>query len=428
MRVVPSTQAGPAGRTQPTARATPRAWYVLGVLTVVMAISYADRFALAILLIPIKEELHLSDTEIGLLTGLAFSLFYAMCSLPIARLADRGSRKAILIVALAAWSVMTGMTGAVTNVWHLFVARFGVGAGEAGSVPASYSIIGDLFPPDRRTTALAIFTAGGPLGMLIAFAVGGWLGQVVGWRMAFFVLAVPGIVVAILIATTIKEPARAVAADRSVEPVSLVLRRTIANRRLFHYLLGYSVSVLLLYGQLQWLPAFFHRSFGVEGAALGVSIAMTRGVGTIVGLVLGGWLADRFGKRDPRWPDRMIFGANLAGLLPSIGVVIAGQLDLAYALSVAAGFFTALAIGPLTAAIQAEAAPRERATIGGVMLVMSSVIGIGAGPLLVGGCSDLLAASAGADSLRYAMLIVIALGGPWMLAHFAVAARRRAIG
>ncbi len=226
-----------------------------------------------------------------------------------------------------------------------------------------------------------------------------------------------------LIATTIQEPARAAAGDRTADPVSVVLRRTIANRRLFHYLLGYSVSVLLLYGQLQWLPAFFYRSFGVEGAALGVSIAMTRGVGTIVGLVLGGWLADRLSTRDARWPDRMIFGCNFAGLLPSIGVLLAGSLDLAYALSIAAGFFTALAIGPLTAAIQAEAAPRERATIGGVMLVLSSVIGIGAGPLLVGGCSDLLAGSAGADSLRYAMLIVMALAGPWMLAHFAAAQR-----
>jgi predicted MFS family arabinose efflux permease len=400
-----------------------RAWYVLAVLTLVMAISYVDRFALAILLIPIKAELQLSDTAIGLLTGLAFSLFYALCSLPIARLADRGSRKLILIASLVTWSAMTGVTGAVTQVWHLFLARFGVGAGEAGAVPAAYSMLGDLFPPQRRTTALAIFTAGGPLGMLLAFAIGGWLGASVGWRAAFLLLALPGLLFAALVLGTIREPSRGTNVAKP-ETVALVLGRTLRNRRLFHYLLGYSVSVLLLYGQLQWLPAFFQRSFGVEGTVLGVSIAMTRGLGTIAGLVLGGVVADWLGRRDARWPDRMVLGCNALGLLPQAGVLLTHQLDIAYALSVAAGFVTALAIGPMTAAIQAEAAPRERATIGGLMLVLSSVLGIGGGPLLVGVGSDLLAAQAGVESLRYALLLVLLFAGPWMLLHFRLGRRR----
>lgn len=401
----------------------PGSWFVLAVLTLVMAVSYADRFALAILIQPIKGELGLTDTEIGLLTGLAFSLFYAACSLPIARLADRGSRRALLIASLTAWSVMTGLTGLVVHGWQLFVARFGVGAGEAGSVPASYSLIADLFPPTRRASALALFTAGGPAGMLLAFAAGGWLGAQFGWRTAFLLLALPGLALALVLALFVREPARhADHGHAAPEAATLdVLRRAAANRRLLHALLGYSVSVLLLYGQMQWLPAFFQRSFAVEGTALGLSIAMTRGLGTIAGLIAGGWLADRLRRHDARWPGRIIVGGNLVALAPQAAMLLVRDLDLAYAFSTAAGILTALGVGPLTAAIQAEAAPHERATIGGIMLLLSAILGMGGGPLLVGALSDLFAA--GDESLRWALLATIAFAGPWMMLHLVLAQR-----
>jgi MFS transporter, Spinster family, sphingosine-1-phosphate transporter len=402
-----------------------RAWYTLVLLSLVMGISYADRMVLSVLVTPIKAELSLSDTQIGLLTGLAFSFFYAVCSMPIARLADRGSRKVLVSLTLTCWSIATALTGAVTGLWQMLLARCAVGAGEAGVVPTAYSMIGDLFPPERRTTALAIFTAGGPMGVLVSLMLAGWLGELMGWRATFVVIGLPGLLMALIFWVSVHEPARPIVHESNHGDPSMW--RSVAalcrNRAFVHYTLGYSVSVLLLHGHLQWLPAFFHRSFGVSGATLGFSIAMTRALGTALGLIAGGLLADWLSKLDSRAPNRLILATSALGVLSQGGVLLTANLHVAYTFSALVGFVTSLPIGPLTAAIQAEAAPRARATAGGLMLILSSVIGMGGGPLIVGVLSDLLAARTGQESLRYSLMILTVAAGPWMLMHLARAQR-----
>jgi MFS transporter, Spinster family, sphingosine-1-phosphate transporter len=412
-----------AERTHP--EADRRAWYTLVLLSVVMGMSYADRMVLPVLVTPIKAELNLSDTQIGLLTGFAFSIFYAVCSLPIGRLADRGSRKLLVSLTLTCWSIATALTATVTGVGQMLLARCAVGAGEGGAVPSAYSMIGDLFPPQRRTTALAIFTAGGPVGVLVSLMLAGWLGELVGWRATFVVIGLPGLLLALIFWITVREPARPVASEGGQGDSATwgVVAALCRNPAFIHYTLGYSVAVLLLHGHLQWLPAFFHRSFGVGGASLGFSIAMTRALGTILGLVAGGLLADWLAKRDPSAPNRIIFAASALGVLTQAGVLLTANLYVAYTFSAVVGFVTSLPIGPLTAAIQAQAPPRARATAGGIMLILSSVIGMGGGPLAVGVLSDLLAARAGQESLRYSLMILTVIAGPWMLMHLACAQR-----
>jgi MFS family permease len=223
----------------------------------------------------------------------------------------------------------------------------------------------------------------------------------------------------------VREPARAVANESSWGDPSTwhVVAALCRNPAFVHYTLGYSVAVLLLHGHLQWLPAFFHRSFGVSGARLGFSIAMTRALGTVVGLIAGGLLADWLAKRDPRAPHHIIFATSALGVLTQAGVLLTTNVSVAYTFSAIVGFVTSLPIGPLTAAIQAQAAPRARATAGGIMLIVSSVIGMGGGPLIVGVLSDRLAARAGQESLRYSLMILTVIAGPWMLVHLARAQR-----
>jgi MFS family permease len=417
-------QANVLGEDRAHPEADRSAWYTLVLLSVVMGMSYADRMVLPVLVTPIKAELSLSDTQIGLLTGLAFSIFYAVCSLPIGRLADQGSRKVLVSLTLICWSIATALTATVTGLGQMLLARCAVGAGEGGAVPSAYSMIGDLFPPQRRTTALAIFTAGGPVGVLVSLVLAGWLGELVGWRATFVLIGLPGLLLALIFWITVREPARPVANEgRRGDSTWRVVAELCRNPAFVHYTLGYSVAVLLLHGHLQWLPAFFHRSFGVSGASLGFSIAMTRALGTVLGLVAGGLLADRLAKRDPRAPNRIIFATSALGVLTQAGVLLTANLHVAYAFSAVVGFVTSLPIGPLTAAIQAQAAPRARATAGGIMLILSSIIGMGGGPLAVGVLSDLLAARAGQESLRYSLMILTVVAGPWMLMHLACAQR-----
>lgn len=429
-RVAEVVQANLSGEDQVHPEADRRAWYTLILLSLVMGMSYADRMVLPVLVTTIKAELKLSDTQIGLLTGIAFAIFYAACSLPIGRLADRGSRKVLVSLTLICWSIATALTAAVTGLGQMLLARCAVGAGEGGAVPSAYSMIGDLFPPERRTTALAIFTAGGPVGVLVSLALAGWLGELVGWRATFVVIGLPGLLLALIFWITVREPARPRADEgsRGVAPTWRVVAALCRNRAFFHYTLGYSVAVMLLHGHLQWLPAFFHRSFGVSGASLGFSIAITRALGTVLGLIAGGLLADWLAKRDPRAPNRIIFAASALGVLTQAGVLLTANLYVAYAFSAAVGFVSSLPIGPLTAAIQAQAAPRARATAGAVMLIVSSVIGMGGGPLAVGVLSDLLAARTGQESLRYSLMIFTLVTGPWMLMHLARAQRLTDVG
>ncbi|MHA3794353.1 MFS transporter [Sphingomonas sp. YL-JM2C] len=382
--------------------ALPRArrYYLLALLTLLMFCSYIDRFILAILVQPIKVELGLSDTRIGLLTGLAFAAVYAIAALPIARIADRGSRRMVLTLSLVAWSVMTALCGAVQSFGQLFAARMGVGVGEAGGVPASHALIASSFPLRERATAMAIFTGGAAAGLLGGFAIGSWLEAWLGWRGTFVAVGLPGLLLAVWLWLALG-PA---AAPRPTGDAASRARFTslLSNRALLWLLLAQGLANLLTFGQLQWLPAFFERSFGMERHEIGTMIALSRGAGMMVGMIAGGLLADRLVARDRLAPFAVIIGAYLLAAAPTIGVYFVADSTLAFILSALAGLLAAVAMGPELATLQTIAPPEQRATVSAMSGLVSGIVGVGGGPLLVGFLSDRLAAD-GTDALRHAL-------------------------
>lgn len=406
----------------------PGSYYVLLMLTMLMLVSYLDRHVLAIFVQPIKQELGLSDSQIGLLTGLAFSAVYALCGLPLARVADTASRKAVLCGSLVAWSAMTALCGAVQNFWQLFAARMGVGAGEAGGVPASHAMISDMFPPERRASAMAFFTTGGALGILGGFAIGGWLEAAFGWRGAFLLLGLPGLLLAVLIAFTLREPARGASGAASLAMQGGGSRfahlSLLRNPTVSFLLLGQALANLLTFSQLQWMPAFFERTFGMARHEIGESIAMTRGVGMILGLIVGGLLADRLARRSLALPLTVVIAAQILAVVPNVGLYAVGDVGAALTLTALAGFFSAMALGPEIATRHSLGPPHQRATISSMSLVCSGLIGVGLGPWIVGLLSDGFAPAHGDQSLRMALLIVMAAASPLVLIVYTVALQR----
>ena len=409
---------------QPPGRGT--AWYTLAILTIVMFVSYVDRFILSVLVQPIKADLGLNDSQIGLLTGFAFSAFYATFGLPMARWADRGSRRTVIAVSLSVWSVMTALCGLCQNFWQLLLARFGVGAGEAGGVPASHSMIADLFPPTFRATALALFSAGGSTGMMLGFTIGAWLEHGYGWRGAFMLVGAPGLLLALLFVATVREPRQAM---KQAAPIAAgdswgaALKDLWGNMAFRHLLFAHAAAVFLSYGQTNWMPAFFERSFGASRVELGSMLAVTRGVGMFAGLLVGGMIADRLARGGMAGPTKLIIWSRVGLLIPAAGVYLVDQASIAYALSAASGFFAMVAVGPELSIMMTIVPAGRRATASAATLFSSSFIGMGGGPLIVGILSDLFAPAWGVESLRVALLIVTVFGTAWGLIHYVLAAR-----
>lgn len=387
---------------------------ILLILTVALTLSYVDRYLLAVLVEPIKADLNLSDSQIGLLTGFAFAAFYAALGLPVARLADRGFHRTVICASIIVWSALTALTSVVQNFFHLALARFGVGAGEAGIFPTSQAIIAETFPPERRTVAMAIFAAGGSIGLLIAFAAGSALAAEIGWRWTFVAMAAPGLVVAPLAFAVL--PRAIVAVARQAAP-SGTLRALWRNRHFRHLPFAQSAVVILLFGQAQWLPAFFERSFGADRVALGAILGVTQGIATIAGGISGGVLADRLRHRDPAWPLRLARYSLIAAIVPLVLLYGVADLRWGYILAALTGFLFAVPTGPIAAHLHFVVAPWQRASAAATAVMIASFLGSGAGPLLIGGFSDLFAQAAGKDSLRYALLTVALAAVGWALWH-----------
>lgn len=390
--------------------------YIAGILTLAMTVSFADRYVLAMLIQPIKADLQLSDTQIGLVTGFAFSAFYAVFGLIVARLSDRGLHRSVILASLAVWSVMTALCGLALNFLHLLLARFGVGAGEAGVAPASHAVLANLFPPERRTTALAVFSAGGPLGILIAFAVSGPLEVAVGWRATFFIMGIPGLVLALLFAFTIPVlpslPVRQGSETLNGGPGGVW--RLLSNPRFLSLLTTVSLVNLMSFGLPQWLPAFFERSHGISRAQLGPALALTQGLGMLIGMSLGGPIADRMARRHERWRMRFVMFSIVAGLPFAIGMFLTDNMLNALVCAGLSAFLFGAVGGPLWSAVQDIAPPQGRATAAALVMMAASFLGMGCGPLLIGIFSDLLAGNYGDASLAQA-LIIVSTGGGFLL-------------
>lgn len=397
--------------------------YALTLLTVVSFFNYLDRMVIAILVEPIKHELSLSDSQMGLITGFAFAMVYATLGLPLARVADRHSRVILLSVCLAAWSAMTALTGLVRNFIELFCARMAVGVGEAGCGPAAHSLLGDIYPRERRAFAISMFQAGGMLGQSAGLALAGVVAQLWGWRAALMVVGLLGVPLAVLIYTTLREPARSADhAHASAESTLTTYKALFARPPLRHLVLGISIATFGSYGMLQWLPAFYIRLHGLSLAEVGVYVGAAKGGAGVLGAVFGGFVLTRLGPRDVRWElwwPMAMFGIAPLFMLASLWVP---AWQVALGLQMVGTFMSSSASGVALSAVQSYAEPHRRATALAIVGLVSSLMGLGLGPVVVGAVSDLLAPSVGIDSLRYA-LMVIALLPIWGAAHLWFASR-----
>ena len=400
--------------------------YALSVLVVVYTFNFIDRQILSILIEPIKADLGLSDSAIGLLTGFAFALFYATLGIPIARLADRSNRRNLIAIALAVWSAMTALSGVAQNFWHLLLARIGVGVGEAGCSPPAHSMIADYFPAEKRATALGIYSLGIPVGILFGFIAGGYLAETVGWRQAFFIVGMPGLVLALLVRLSMREPPRGMAegrADTSDQPsIVETIQVLMAKRSFRHLAFGAALTAFVGYGVVTWMPSYLIRSHGLSIGDAGWYLGLILGIPGGIGIALGGWMADRYGNRDTRWYLWVVSAALLIGVPFTFGVYLADSSTLAllaFIIPVALGNFYQATTFSQT---QGLVSLRMRAVAAAVLLFILNIIGLGAGPQAVGIVSDLLEPSFGRESLRYS-LFIFSFVNVWAAYHYYAAGK-----
>ncbi len=408
-----STPQSQSQDTLPEAYSSNYIWYVISLLAVVNAINYMDRMALSVLLPAIKADLELSDGQLGLLVGLAFSVFYAVCGIPIARWADRGNRRNIITLALVVWSAMTALSGAAQNFIHLFLARIGVGAGEAGCIPPSQSMISDYVPLQRRSGAHAFHTFGIVFGMMLGMTLAGWLGDSIGWRWTFVVLGIPGVIVAIVVRLTLREPPRGYSDGHnlgaSTQSLAEVVTFLKSCKSYVLLMLFFATNGFLQYGLNQWLPSFYGRSFGMELTSIGLYLGLALGGGGGVGLLLGGILANSVAKHNPMLP--LIIGAVATAFAVPVALAILWVSSSTMSLWLVAvlALLWSVSNGPVIAAAQSVVLPQMRATASAIIIFFTSVIGFGLGPICVGVVSDLLTPTFATESLRYALMVPIAL-------------------
>lgn len=395
----------------------------LAMLVIAYTLNFVDRQIIGILAVPIKTALALSDTQLAMMGGVAFALFYSTVGLPIAWLADRTSRSGVIAVAIAVWSGFTALCGAATGFWSLFLARVGVGVGEAGGVAPSYALIAESFPARERARALAIFAFGSPFGSAIGIFLGGWIATRFDWRVAFFAVGLAGVIFAPIFRLVVRDPPRAREAAPSGARWADAWPTLVRTPALWILALAAAVTSVAGYGLLFWLPSFFTRSHGLtllEASRVFGAIVL---VGGISGAWAGGWLADRLGARSRRWYGLVpAMAVGLAAPLYALGV-LSGSLRVTLALFVVAHALGMVWLGPVTAALQHVVPPTMRATASALYLFVLNLIGIGGGTLFFGFVSDELAPRLGADSLRYAILFGLTF---YLLACalFVVAARR----
>ncbi len=414
----------------PDEAAAPRRerWYVLGLLTVVYALSIADRFSISTLIEPIRLELHLSDSGIAFLTGVALALFYVTVGIPVALLADRANRRNILVLSLALWSAMTAVCGIAQNYWQLLLARFGVGIGEAGGTPPSTSILADEFPPHKRPMALTVFALGACLGAWLGASVAGVVAQAHGWRAAFLVLGIPGVVLALIVRLTVAEPKRGRfdgPAEKTQSTSLLATTRYVLHHRsAFHLIAGGAAATFWSWGLMWWIPTFLvrshHLTVGEAGELLG---PMHLFAGTAATL-LASWLMARPAAADSRYITRLLAAVTAATTIPSIALLCTHSEPATRALLwifVPSVYFY---IGPILGLLQNVVPPQMRATTCALLLFTANFANLVIAPQLVGLCSDWFANAlhAGPESLRYA-LILLAPTGFWAAWHLKAATR-----
>lgn len=383
---------------------------VLLILLLAYIFNFVDRQIIGILAVPIKAEYGLSDTALSVL-GVVFGLFYAAIALPIAWLADRRGRVAIIAVSIGLWSLFTAACGAAQSFAQLVLARMGVAVGEAGGIAPSYSLIADFYPKSRRARAMAFFSLGIPIGSALGIFFGGWLATHLSWRAAFLIVGLAGLPTALMVRLMIREPARggldAGPAEAS-PPLARAARLLAANPSFWLLSFGAASGSILGYGLIFWLPSFFKRSFGLGPETVGWYYGSIVLVGGVAGTWLGGWLGDRLGPARPG-AYALIPACCFLVTAPAFALgLFAPNLWVAWALF-ALGQMTALAwLGPVISAVQHIVPPGMRATASASFLFINNLIGIAFGIYFLGWLSDRMKAAHGDDSLQYSILYGLA--------------------
>lgn len=401
-----------------------RTWWLLAVLTAVYTLNFVDRKLPFILIEDIKRDLDLSDTQIGVLTGVLFTFVYTVSGLATGRLADRFDRKLLMTIAVAFWSVMTSLGGFAQSFWTLAASRVGLAMGESACAPAAHSMITDAFPRRMRATAAAIFVAGAPIGMMTGLAVGGYIADLADWRMAMFVMLVPGIVLALVLALTVREPART-GITQSVEKASfLQITRILFSTPTFRHLsTGSVVSTLAKNGTAAFTAAYMMRNFNLSTAYTGLAFGLIVGMAGITGSVGGGYISDFFRQRDARWGLWSVSIAMAVSAPFLIGAWYAPSVTLMLALLIVPHLAALFYAGASYSTVQALVPANGRATAVSIYVLLINGIGVSLGPVLVGLLSDLFAPRMGPDSLRFALVIVSTLT-LWGAVHYYIAGRR----
>jgi MFS family permease len=384
------------------------------VLFVVSLFNFIDRSLISILQVPIKRDLGLFDGQLGAVTGLSFALFYATAALPIARLVDRARRTTIMAAALVVWTLMTALTSLVNSFSALVAFRVGVALGEAGTAPATQSLLSDLFPAHRRGTVLAIWVLASPTGAMLGLVGGGWLNHVLGWRASFALMGIAGLIwVPMLL--LLPEPRRgqldppalaALATPPSIVQAARVLWRTVSFRLM---IVATTLQTFTYSALTNWLAPFFARVHHLPLASVALRAALVIGLGGGLGMLAGGIHVDRLGRRDARWRGWLPAGATLVGAPFAVACLLEPSTRGSVAMGFVALFFASAYVAPVNALAQSLVTPRKRGFTAAVLLLVPTIFGVGLGPFLTGLASDAFAVGfAGANtSLRYAILVAL---------------------
>jgi predicted MFS family arabinose efflux permease len=377
--------------------------YVLMMLTLVYVFNFIDRQILVILQESIKVDLGLSDTQLGLLSGFTFAIFYVTVGIPIARLADKSNRKNIVAGSLAIWSAMTALSGMAHNFWQLLLARIGVGVGEAGGSPPAHAMISDYFEPEKRATALSIYSTGIYFGVLLGFPLGGWLNAAYGWRIAFLGLGLPGVLFAMLFYFTVKEPLRVKSKSTQSTDFKNVVKFLFAKKSFVFLACATGLHTFCTYGLGGWIPSFLVRVHGVSIESVSLWLGLIIGLGGAGGTYFGGYLADKLGKKDKTWYFKVSAYSALISIPFSVLVYFSSSLPIILTALVIVYICYSMFLGPSIAITHTMVPPNMRAFSSAILFFVLNLIGLGFGPLVIGMISDALIPSIGNESLRWAL-------------------------
>ncbi len=407
----------PAGISMGTRR------YVMGLLVVIYTFNFIDRQILAILLPAIKAEFGVSDTVLGFLAGSAFALFYATLGIPIALLADRWNRRNLIALSLAIWSGMTALSGLAGNIVHLGLARIGVGIGEAGCSPPAHSLISDFYPPEQRSTAMGIYTIGISIGIMLAYLAGGWVVEHIGWREAFLMVGIPGLILALVVRFTMDEPERGLSEGRHAaanEQVGIfVVAKFLSKRRAFvHMAVGAGLASFVGYATASFFPTFLVRSYDMPPSDIGVYLGLIFGLAGGIGFAGGGFVADRVAQHDVKYSMWAVSVAALLSWTLGFPVYLADNATMTLLFFILPVLFSNFYLATTLANTQSLVGLRMRGVASAVVLFIINIIGLGLGPQFAGIISDLLTPTFGDDSMRYTLLAIGAVGGPWAAFHY----------